>query len=318
MAELMNPAPRRGGVNRTVCGQRGGVTFRGWIISLSLHLVIFVLFGFVQFSHTQAASPEMAMPAAKVEQIKKLVEAAPVIPKPKVSKPAKSLFASRLGGVTVTNEIFGTVKPAGEDWTDTAIASAPASGFSSGGDVRPAEGTEFFGSFTNQRRVCYVVDCSGSMQGMFGRVRKELKESIGSLQHDQYFYVIFFGGNRLFELGEGKLLRASEQTKSAAYRFIDSIRPAGGTNALGALERAVQVCDGSNRCVSVIYFLTDGFELTSEDADRFSHRIANLAARFAPEARINTIGFWPADGDCELLKTISKQSGGEFVLANDN
>jgi len=180
------------------------------------------------------------------------------------------------------------------------------------------KGVEFFGSWTDQRKVCYLVDCSGSMQGMFGRVQRKLKDSIKGLQPDQYFYIIFFGGDRLFEFGDGELLRARRQAKSAAYDFIDSVRPAGQTNAIAALERAVQIRDSRGAGPSVVYFLTDGFELTTEDEQRFSQKISNLLKRFAPRPRINTIGFWSAGSDRKMLETMAKQSGGEFVFVEDS
>ncbi len=152
------------------------------------------------------------------------------------------------------------------------------------------------------------------MRGTFVQVQKKLKESIGNLQPDQYFYIIFFGGDSLFEFGNNSLLRATQKAKSSAYDFIDSIRPAGQTNALAALERAVQIRDGSGVGPSLVYFLTDGFELTTEDTQRFSQKIANLLARFAPRTRINTIGFWPQGDDRKMLEAIAKQSGGESVF----
>ncbi|UCE99508.1 MAG: VWA domain-containing protein [Planctomycetota bacterium] len=256
-------------------------------------------------------------PTAKVSQVKKLTQAVPLVPKPKVTKPTKGRFSNKADRMPATNQIFGTVKPASKDGADLAKSPFSISEFSlPSASIFPA-GIEFFGSFTDERTACYVVDCSGSMQGMFGRVRKELKESIGRLQLDQYFYIIFFGGGRLFESGNGRLLRATKQAKSGAYKFIDSLEPGGGSNALAALERAMQIRGSRNHSPSVIYFLTDGFELATEDEHRFSQKIINLLARFAPGTRINTIGFWPQDTDCELLKMVAKQSGGEFVLVAD-
>jgi Mg-chelatase subunit ChlD len=155
------------------------------------------------------------------------------------------------------------------------------------------------------------------MRGILGGVRKKLAESIKSLQPDQYFYIIFFGGDRLLEFGDGRPVRATERAKSTAYDFIDSVRPAGQTNAMAALERAVQIRDDSGFSPSVIYFLTDGFELTTEDAQEFSQKVASLLKRFAPATRINTIGFWPQSDDRRMLETIARQSGGEFVFVRD-
>jgi Mg-chelatase subunit ChlD len=155
------------------------------------------------------------------------------------------------------------------------------------------------------------------MHGIFGGVRKKLKESIGDLQPDQYFYIIFFGGDKLFEFGNGRLLRAAQKAKSAAYDFVDAIRPAGRTNALAALERAMQIRDEKGVSPSVVYLLTDGFELATGDEHRFSRKIADLQKRFAPTTRINTIGFWPQNGDRKLLEAIARQSGGKFVFVTD-
>lgn len=110
------------------------------------------------------------------------------------------------------------------------------------------------------------------------------------------------------------MLRAGEKAKSAAYDFIDSIQPAGLTNAPAALERAVQIRDGRGISPSVIYFLTDGFELTAKGTQIFSQKVADLLKRFAPTTRINTIGFWPQSSDRKMLEEIARQSGGDFIL----
>ena len=84
------------------------------------------------------------------------------------------------------------------------------------------------------------------------------------------------------------------------------------------MKRATRIRDDSGFSPSIIYFLTDGFELTTEDVQQFSQKIANLWKRFAPMTRINTIGFWPQSDDRKMLETIAKQSGGEFVLVTDS
>jgi hypothetical protein len=294
--------------------------------SIVVHLIVLTVFGFVQFSpcRRQAGSRiqlrDGPIPTAKVNRIKRLIEATPIIPKPKITKPAWGEFAGRVNAAAprlATERIFEAAKPGGRFLGDLAKSSDRQSiYFLPGSNVlRPK--IEFFGSYTDRRKVCFLVDCSGSMRGVFGLVQRRLKESIGALQGDQYFYIIFFGGDKLFESGGGRLLRAGEKSKSAAYSFIDSIRPAGRTNALAALERAVQIRDGRGFSPSIIYFLTDGFELTTEDTQVFSQKAANLLKRFAPTTRINTIGFWPQSDDRKMLEVIARQSGGECVLISD-
>ena len=304
-----------------VCAKHSGsVTFWAWTASIAVHLIVLSAFGVIRFSRFTTQDKQRPAPIAKVSQIKKLVQAASIIPKPKIKKalPATSRdrFARRADRVLPAKEIFGTAKPGFQNSGNFSKPSVSRSGIFTGSGILP-EGIEFFGSWTQERKVCYLVDCSGSMQGIFGQVRKKLKESIQGLQPDQYFYIIFFGNNRLFEFGNGRLIRATQKAKSAAYDFIDSARPAGQTNAMAALERTVQIRDGYGSSPSIVYFLTDGFELTNEEAQRFSQKIANLLRRFAPTTRINTIGFWPAREDSKMLETIARQSGGEFVLVTD-
>ena len=315
-----------------VSGGRGGsVMFWAWAASIVVHLIVLGVFGAVKFSQSETQNEHRPVPAAKVSQVKKLMQAVPVIPKPKVKKPVKDRFSKRTGRILPAKRIFDTIKPGSQapiadgrgsqaparSWQGLADASASQSVFLMPGGAGLPRAIEFFGSRTEGRKVCYLVDCSGSMQGMFGRVRKELKQSISGLQPDQYFYIIFFGGGKLFEFGDGRLLRATKEAKAAAQDFIDLAGPAGKTNALAALERAVQIRDSSARSLSIIYFLTDGFELTTEGERSFPRKVANLLKRFAPEARINAIGFWPQSDDRRMLEAIAAQSGGEFVFITD-
>ena len=302
--------------------RKGGIRFWALMISVIVHLIVLTVFGAVKFSQVQAPGKHGPAPMAKISRIKKLAEAALIIPKPKIKKFAESRFTKGANKLLTTERIFATAAPTARlrplrPYTDSDAQPDMRSAISTGELILP-NGIEFFGSFTDKRKVCYLVDCSGSMQGIFGRVRRELAESIRNLQPDQYFSIIFFGGDRLIESGNGKLIRATPQTKASAYRFIDSVRPAGKTNALAALERAVQIRDGSGTRPAVIYFLTDGFELTTEDTHRFLQKVANILTRFAPATKINTIGFWTQGDDREMLKTIAGQSGGEFIFITDD
>ena len=182
-----------------------------------------------------------------------------------------------------------------------------------GGSVLPAV-SGFFGHVTDERKICYAVDCSGSMHGRFGMVRQELKDSIAGLEADRYFHIIFFlEGDKLLESGGGKLTRATEKAKSAAFDFIDSARPSGQTNAKNALKRAMQIRDDSGDGPGMIYFLTDGFDLAGPGAAGFAAVIENLRKELAPSARINTIGFWAHPTDCMILQAVARQSGGRFI-----
>ena len=304
-----------------------GVKFWAWTVSISVHLTALTVLGIVRFGPSKIEAGQLSAPAAGIERISRFVNSEPVIPKPKVVKSEPKIIASAAGQLTgitrklvAADSVFEAAKPTSqkpEDFSFTEGPSTSKSGsLSANSEILPAK-VEFFGSWTDRRKICYVVDCSGSMKGIYVRVRERLKESIKNLQPDQYFYIIFFGGDRLTEFGSGKLIRATEDIKSAACDFVDLMQPAGQTNAIAAMERAVRICGSREKSPSVIYFLTDGFELTTEGAYGFSQEIMDLRKRFAPAAKINTIGFWPQSGDRKMLETIAEQSGGEFVSVGE-
>jgi hypothetical protein len=292
----------------------GSRKFWAWTVSITVHLIVLALFGVAKFSQSKSQDRQQPVATAKIKRIKKLIETSVVIGKPKI-KPAKSRFTAKTAEILSMDQFFDLPSPSSADMADFTNPSVSIWRLSPG-DCILSHRVEFFGAWTDERRLCYVVDCSGSMKGLFGRVRKELKASIESLQPDQYFSIIFFSGGKVFEFGDGRLIRATRKAKLVACDFIDSVRPAGRTNALTALKRAVRIGDDGNG-PSVIYLLTDGFELTAEDTQRFPQKVTSLLNRFVPVTKINTIGFWPTNDDREMLETIAGQSGGEFVFVTD-
>lgn len=88
------------------------------------------------------------------------------------------------------------------------------------------------------RSVVYVLDRSGSMVEMFPLLKQELKRSIGSLEEDQRFNVIWFAAGDYAELSQ-KMLPATFANKRLAFEDINKpIEPAGHTDPTGALRRA--------------------------------------------------------------------------------
>jgi len=297
-------------------------TARVWalIITVGAHIIILTALGFVEFSHFKTdRNPAGPLGAGKPTASLKPVPArtALIVPKPGIRKPGSAISVDTLK--LSTNEIFANFKPA------ASIPPVELYRQGAAGDtvnmstegLQLTSGVEFFGTFARQRRVCYVVDCSGSMQGLFGLVQNRLCESVKKLQADQYFEIIFFAGDRLDEFGDARLVRATNEAKIRAYRFIETARPAGKTNAMAALETALHVRDSTGQGAEVIYFLTDGFELGTGGTYMFQTKTANLLAQFAPKTKINTIGFYAQSRDCGLLETIAEQSGGQFVLVTD-
>jgi hypothetical protein len=270
-----------------------------------------VVFAFVKFSQTSDVSLVAVRPTVTVAQIENLIRQPRIYPKPKIER----LLPGRHGASRKVPMDFSEgikIKPSDEGQRLAKISGSGGIGMLPVSGVLP-ETVEFFGQKTNRRKICYVVDCSGSMQGLLGGVREQLKNSISNLQADQYFYIIFFRGEQLLESGQGRLVRATTKAKSAAYDFIDSARPGGTTNAINALERAMRIRDQLGGSSELIYFLTDGLDLEGGNTARFGGLVENLRKKLAPATKINTIGFWAQHADCEILRAVARRSGGEFI-----
>jgi len=281
-----------------------------WILSVAAHLILLAVFARVRFSLVPDSPSFAATPAVTVAQIEKITKQSRIFPKPKVDSYLMNRPGSR------RNEIdfppAARIEPFDKQHRLPETLATGAIELLAGVPLSQA-GAEFFGQATNLRKICYVVDCSGSMQGLFNRVRKQLKTSIADLRPDRYFYIIFFRGDRLLESGRGQLLRATPKTKSAAYSFIDSVRPAGATNALAALERAMRLHDPAGKGPQLIYLLTDGLDLDRLDNENFAQLVENLRKNLAPATKINTIGFWAQPDDCQILQAVAQRSGGQFT-----
>ncbi len=293
--------------------RQGSITMWAWIFSVGAHLVLLSVFALTRFSMSAAGLSSAAAPAVTVAQMKQITSRSRITPKPKV----KRLSLNRAIGKRekIDFPTTGRIEPFEEPSRLGETLTSGGIGLGGGVPLLQA-GVEFFGQSTNLRKICYVVDCSGSMQGMFGRVCKQLKTSIANLEPDHYFYIIFFGGDHLLESGQGQLVRATPRTKSAAYSFIDGIRPGGTTNALAALERAMRVRDRADKGPQLIYFLTDGLDLDRLNTADFALLVENLRKNLAPAAKINTIGFWAQPNDCEILQAVAQRTGGEFTNIN--
>jgi hypothetical protein len=299
------------------------VKFWAVTASIAVHLILLTTFAVIKLSPSHASASQNHIPIAAVTQIKKLIDPEKIIPKPKIKSSSKNKIAKKSRQVlhpdTITDSLDITLNsslPAIQTPDDLTRPPVSTSDLSPPAATQPIHNVEFFGSKTDSRKTCFLVDCSGSMRGLFKRVQTNLKNSIQALQPDQYFTIIFFGSGKLFEFADGKLLRASEKNKISACKFIASVIPAGQTNALIALQRAMRIRDNNGKSPSTIYFLTDGFELTGENRFLLSDKINDLL-NLSKTIKINTIGFWPAEDDAKLLKIIATTTGGDFVNITD-
>jgi len=299
-----NPTPTH--VPRT---GRSRVALLAWMVSILVHIAIFAAFGAVRLSRADTDTQDQPVPGGRVIRTPRPIDAAAVFPKPKVKIPRREAPRKNPQSLAEIDRLF---EPDGSTPTLDIKPAEPLAEMI--GRHTPAlTHTGFFGSVTTTRKLCYVVDCSGSMLGTFETVQRELTESIEQLEPDQYFAIVFFGGPRLRIFGDGRLCRATPGAKSAARTFIEAARPMGRTNALAALRHAMQMRDPSGKPASEVYFLTDGFEPDDTTGTSVVEKVKDMTEDSSSSIRINTIGLWPQSRDRTILLAIAKQSGGEFV-----
>ncbi len=163
-----------------------------------------------------------------------------------------------------------------------------------------AGGTRFFGvgGEKSPGKVIYVIDRSETMTDSIDFLKYELKRSIGELEDDQEFHVIFYSSGPTIEMPTQRLVNATERNKQLAFEFTDSIVAQGQTEPSKALERAF-ACQPE-----VIYILTDS---------EFDRGVVNLVKRLnaGGKVTVHTIGFLYEDG-AGILKQIAKDNGGKF------
>ena len=306
-----------GFVNQGMVKKRCGVKFYALAVSILVHVLALSIFAAVKFTQSPPAPSSQTTAVVSISQASALADRSYITPKPKVSPTEQGRPIIKAAGQGPSTNVRAVFEPPGQD-SQLPMSYTESSQVYPKGSVDNQATTaqvEFFDSPAQGRRICYVVDCSGSMQGLWQPAKAELFESIGQLQPDQYFSVIVFGAGSILESGGGWMVRATEKAKKEAYEFIGSVQPRGTTNAAAALEHAIKIRDRSGVAPSVIYFLTDGFELSEQGNLRFAHQIETMLKNFSPKTRINTIGFWSDERDSSLLEKIARQSGGQFTLA---
>jgi Ca-activated chloride channel family protein len=114
--------------------------------------------------------------------------------------------------------------------------------------------------------ICFVLDTSGSMAGQkLEQARKALRFCLANLGDDDRFEIVRFS-TEAEPLFNG-LVPADKEHLEQAARFVDGLRPTGGTAIGDALSRALRVLgggSGSGGRPSMIIFLTDGLPTVGE------------------------------------------------------
>ena len=163
-------------------------------------------------------------------------------------------------------------------------------------------GVGFFGTTARGRSFVFVVDCSGSMQGnRFRRAVTELKKTLGQLEPDQRFQVLFFNDDAV-RLVHSKyadqLIPADRVAMKEVLDWIDARQANGGTSPNDALVRALALKS------DVVFFLTD--------AERVPRTVRTLILRKNTNRTIvHTIAFGHQGGET-LMQGIAADHQGRY------
>lgn len=198
---------------------------------------------------------------------------------------------------------------AGIDMTAAIGPLSGAGGVGLGGDgdgsgiMGAEQGIGFFGTRGSGKSVVFVVDMSGSMEGIrFVRAQQELVRAIHRLHVTQKFYVIFFNQHAvpMFSPRPPKELVAATPTmKRSVTRWIVERRPGTGTEPEESLLMALALKP------EVIYFLTDG---------EFPERCREVCKEKNTHGTvIHTIALQSREG-VSLLEAIAHDHKGTFKL----
>lgn len=146
------------------------------------------------------------------------------------------------------------------------------------------------------RRVAFVLDCSGSMQGVpLDRARNAVAACLGALEAGDVFGLLAFW-DAVMPLAEG-LLAATTENRRQAHRFLEKVTATGGTELEPALDAAFR-CLGESG--GDVFLLTDGQVSATE-------RILGRARGVG--VRVNCLGIGAASQD-RFLALLARETGG--------
>ena len=165
------------------------------------------------------------------------------------------------------------------------------------------------------KHVIFVIDRSNSMGQRIGResklqqAKRELRGTIEVLPQDTSFNIIFFHGK--VGLWQRGLVKATQQNKDKATKFIAGIRFGDWTNTYAALDESLKL-DGNTEA---IYFLSDGEPSKGKITD--VREIVRVIGRKNQWRRIqiNAIQIGGGPLATEFMKALAKQNNGQHRAA---
>ena len=159
--------------------------------------------------------------------------------------------------------------------------------------------------------VVYVVDASGSLVGTFPNVLRELERSLGKLDPVQRFSLVFFQRNGALALPPDGALRPAtpDAVREAIAWARSTVRPAGRSNPVAALEQALALHPDLVFLLSTDITGSGDFEISREDLLARVDRLNPADSDGVRRTRIQCVQFLDPD-PLDTLRTLAEQHGG--------
>lgn len=219
----------------------------------------------------------------------------------------------------LTGQRLGTNAATWKKWWEDQGEAFVVPPESETGDAAEEGGTTYYGIPVVSRRICFLLDISGSMsaEAATGESRagdkskknrldvavKELCETIDRLAKDVRFNIVLFDDR--VEPWEKELQLADDAKKADAKKFLDRQRPRGGTNIYDPLEAALLGKD-----VDTVFLLSDGAPGSGKfvQAEDILREIRKLNRSRKVVVHTIAIGL-----DTPLMRELAKQNGGKAI-----
>ena len=289
----------------------------GWVVSILVHIVVAAVFLAVSLGDSEVRV-EREVPQGVFEESVEVLEPMPMVSELEMEPAAMEEM------LPMAEEPMLPDGPIEGDYEESIGVLGGERGSGAGdaavvGEGRGRYGSRFCGTGGSGSRVCYVVDCSGSMVMALDYVRGELKRSIGRLRPGHYFNVIFYAGGEPRELSEGRLLRANSGNRAKALEFVDSVGLANVGSSkeawqavVAAMEAAFAAKSVGGRQVEMIYLLTDG----EYDHDKVFDGIGRLQAVRAQDAVVSVIACGSRENE-GFLRRLAVANKGRYRFVSD-
>lgn len=332
--EPAQPAPERAGPRSATGGAspRPPRRLSAWSASLAVHGLLVAALSLVtitqlrpraimdlvmapaELENLEAAEPELPAPEGPGEQLEQMVNEVPS----QVIDPGKPTLGMEEGPGLVGDLVDAVALTGGggagaDDGPLGGLGGAGGMlGDGTGGSATYGSGlggaptAQFFGTKIEGRRIVFVLDNSGSMQG--GRLETviaELKRSVEALGQDQEFYVIFYSDAPyplFYPRPVDRYIRPTDRNKKQLAAWLETVELCLGDAVGDAMAAAVSIEPDT------VFLLSDGriqgekkmqFLLTAGGGRFPIHTVGVGLGRGATVARQN-------------LQEIAAANGGDF------